>query len=183
MTTTATSLAAAGLTPAEVTSALHIVVAGEPADFFLHALILGDIIPIPIPLIQNVASLGDLFLTAGLAFFLFASVVRVPTRLEEHEEAVVHARLAGLAGSARLPRPDAGAGVAAETGLAPALHGSAGLERPQLLGGGRPGLASPSCQAPRPNWGPTRARARSRSRDPPRRRWNGSADTRMSGSA
>ena len=140
----ATSLEAAGLTRPEVTSALHRVVEGEPADFFLHALILGDIIPVPLPLIQNVASLGDLFLTAGLAFFLFASVVRVPTRLEEHEEAVVHARLAGLAGSARLPRPDGGRGVAAETGLAPALQDSAGLERPQLLGGGRPGLASPA---------------------------------------
>ena len=140
----AVSLEAAGLTRPEVTSALHTVVAGEPADFFLRALILGDIIPVPLPLIQNVASLGDLFLTAGLAFFLFASVVRVPTRLEEHEEAVVHARLAGLAGSARLPRLDGGAGVAAETGLAPALQDSAALERARVLGGGRSGLVSPA---------------------------------------
>jgi MFS family permease len=140
----ATSLTAAGLTPPEVTSALHIVVAGEPADFFLHALILGDIIPIPIPLVQNVASLGDLFLTAGLAFFLFASVVRVPTRSEEHEEAVVYARLAGLAASARLPRPGAVGGVAPETGLAPALQDSAALERPRLLGGARPAMVSPA---------------------------------------
>jgi MFS family permease len=140
----ATSLEAAGLTRPEVTSALHTVVAGEPADFFLRALILGDIIPVPLPLIQNVASLGDLFLTAGLAFFLFASVVRVPTRLEEHEEAVVHARLAGLAGGARLSRSDGGAGVVAETGLAPALRDSAALERARILGGGSPGLASPA---------------------------------------
>ena len=146
----ATSLEAAGLTSADVTNALHQVVAGEPADFFLRALILGDIIPIPIPVIQNVASLGDLFLTAGLAFFLFASVVRVPTRLEEHEEAVVHARLAGLAGSARLPRPDGGSGVAAETGLAPGLQESAALERARVLGGGRSGLASPAL-APLPS--------------------------------
>ena len=45
-------------------------------DFFLHAGPLGDILPIPLPLIQNVASIGDVFLTAGLAFFLFATVVR-----------------------------------------------------------------------------------------------------------
>ena len=140
----ATSLQAAGLSPADVTSALHIVVAGDAADFFLKALVLGDIIPIPIPIIQNVASLGDLFLTAGLAFFLFASVVRVPTKLEEHEEAVVYARLAGLAGSARLPRPDAGRGVAPETGLALALQDSAALERSTLLGSARPGLTSPA---------------------------------------
>jgi MFS family permease len=131
----ATSLAAAGLTPAQVTSALHVVVAGEASDFFTRALVLGDIIPVPIPFVQNVASLGDLFLTAGLAFFLFASVVRVPSRLEEHEEAAVHARLAGLAGSARLRRPDSSAGVAAETGLAPAIGDAAALDRPRLLGG------------------------------------------------
>ena len=102
----ATSLEAAGLTPEDVTSALHIIVPGEASDFFVRALVLGDIIPIPIPIIQNVASLGDLFLTAGLAFFLFAAVVRVPTKLEEHEEAAVYARLAGLAGTARLPRSE-----------------------------------------------------------------------------
>ena len=146
----ATSLVAAGLTPDDVTSALHFVVPGEASDFFLHALILGDIIPVPIPIVQNVASLGDLFLTAGLAFFLFASVVRVPTRLEEHEEAVVHARLAGLAGSARLPRPDAGGRVAAETGLAPALQDSVALERTLVLGGTASGLASPAL-APLPS--------------------------------
>jgi DHA3 family macrolide efflux protein-like MFS transporter len=145
-----TSLAAAGLTPESVTSALHFVVPGEASDFFLHALILGDIIPVPIPIVQNVASLGDLFLTAGLAFFLFASVVRVPTRLEEHEEAVVHARLAGLAGTARLPRPDPGSAVAAETGLAPALQDSVALERTLVLGGTASGLASPAL-APLPS--------------------------------
>ena len=140
----ATSLEAAGLTPPDVTSALHIVVPGVASDFFARALILGDIIPIPIPLLQNVASLGDMFLTAGLAFFLFASVVRVPTKLEEHEEAVVHARLAGLAGTARLPRPDSVGRVPAETGLAPSLEGTAALERPLVLGGQGPGLASPA---------------------------------------
>src|SRR5688572_32644265 len=51
----ATSLAAAGLTPPDVTSALHIVVPGVASDFFVRAPILGDIIPIPIPLFQNVA--------------------------------------------------------------------------------------------------------------------------------
>ena len=146
----ATSLEAAGLTPPDVTSALHIVVPGVASDFFARALILGDIIPIPVPLFQNVASLGDLFLTAGLAFFLFASVVRVPTKLEEREEAAVHARLAGLAGAARLPRPDVAWRVPAETGLAPSLEETAALERPLVLGGQGPGLASPAL-APLPS--------------------------------
>jgi MFS family permease len=77
-------------------------------------------------------------------------VVRVPTRQEEHEEAVVHARLAGLAGSTRVPRPDGGRAVAPETGLAPALQDSASLERARVLGGGRSGLASPAL-APLPS--------------------------------
>ena len=146
----ATSLEAAGLQPADITSALHIVVPGEASDFFLNALILGDIIPIPVPFVQNVASLGDLFLTTGLAFFLFASVVRVPTRLEEQEERVVNARLAGLAGSTGIQRPDRGGAVAAETGLAPALQDSASLERALVLGSASSGLTSPAL-APLPS--------------------------------
>ena len=110
----------------------------------MRALVLGDIIPIPIPIIQNVASLGDLFLTAGLAFFLFAAVVRVPTKLEEHEEAAVYARLAGLAGTARLPRSETDRGVQPETGLTPSLQRTAELQRPRMLGGSAPGLASPA---------------------------------------
>ena len=100
------ALQAAGLTEADVTSALHVVVDATPEDFLLRALILGDIIPIPLPIVTNVASLGDVFLSIGLAFFLFASVVRVPTQLEASEEAAIRERLFGLAGTARLPRPD-----------------------------------------------------------------------------
>ena len=47
----------------------------DPA-FLLRLGLLGDIIPIPIPPVQNVASIGDIFLTAGLAFFLFATLLR-----------------------------------------------------------------------------------------------------------
>ena len=39
-----------------------------------------DIIPIPVPFVRNVASIGDVFLAAGLGFFLFATVVRTPRR-------------------------------------------------------------------------------------------------------
>ena len=51
---------------------------GTAADFLRRLGPLGDIIPIPLWPVQNVASLGDLFLTAGLAFFLFATLVRTP---------------------------------------------------------------------------------------------------------
>ena len=55
------------------------------ANFLLHLGPFADVIPIPFPIIQNVASIGDVFLTLGLAFFLFAAVVRVPQELDEAE--------------------------------------------------------------------------------------------------
>ena len=79
----APSVDAAGLKVAEVGTAFHKIVGpavggGVPGDFLTQAGPLGDIIPIPIPLLQNVVSIGDLFMSAGLGFFLFA--VTVPTR-------------------------------------------------------------------------------------------------------
>ena len=80
------ALAAAGMTPADVTSSLHYVLPPPlDANFLLHLGPLADVIPIPLPLVQNVASIGDAFLTLGLAFFLFAAVVRVPQELDEEQ--------------------------------------------------------------------------------------------------
>ena len=150
-----TALDAAQFAPADVTSALHVVVAGSAEDFLLRGLILGDVIPIPIPFVQNVASLGDLFLTLGLGFFLFAAVVRVPSQLSASEEEAIRRRLAGLAGptdsavltgltgTTRLPRRDGGQ-VQAETGLAPAIQEAAALQRPVFMGSGATGHASPA---------------------------------------
>jgi len=83
------AIAAAGLPATEIGTAFHVLVnpapgGGVPADFLLRAIPLGDIIPIPVPGLRNVASLGDFFLAGGLAFFLFASTVRSPA---EHERA------------------------------------------------------------------------------------------------
>ena len=90
------ALVAAGLTEADVTRFHTSSTAAARPDFLGRLLILGDVIPIPIPVIQNVASLGDLFLTLGLAFFLFAGVVRVPTPEEQRD-----ATSAALAGGRR----------------------------------------------------------------------------------
>ena len=70
------SLEAAGFTTADVTPFHVLLGPGLTSDFLRHAGPLADILPIPIPIIRNVASIGDVFLTAGLAFFLFATVVR-----------------------------------------------------------------------------------------------------------
>ena len=139
-----TSLAAAGFVPEDVTSALHIVVQGDVAEFLTRALILGDVIPVPVPVIRNVASLGDLFLSLGLSFFLFAGLVRVPTPVEEQEEATIRARLASLARQARPTRPDEHRPREHETGLTRALQESAALDRPVSLGARRPGLSAPA---------------------------------------
>ena len=45
------------------------------AEFLLRLGPLADLIPLPIPPLNNVASIGDLFLTAGLSFFLFSTVL------------------------------------------------------------------------------------------------------------
>ncbi len=105
------SLAAAGLTPADVGSVFHKVVGaatdgGITGDFLTQAGPLGDIIPIPIPFIRNVASIGDVFLASGLAFFLFAILVRHPAESEEAGAAAIRRRIGELIGD----EPGLGAG-------------------------------------------------------------------------
>lgn len=79
-----TSLAAAGFDSTTVHSGFHRMLTGPvDASFFAHGGPLIDIIPIPIPIIQSVASLGDMLLAAGLCLFLFASLVRNPVAAVE----------------------------------------------------------------------------------------------------
>jgi MFS family permease len=139
-----TGLLSAGLTEADVNRSFHHIIRADAPDFLTRAVILGDVIPVPLPIIRNVASLGDLFLSLGLAFFLFAGVVRVPSAMEEREDARLRARLAGTNLRATR-RARAGDRVTElETGLTPALQGSAALDRPLVLGTERQRLASPS---------------------------------------
>ena len=126
------ALAVAGLTPADVTRSFHVIVEANVQDFVGRLMILGDVIPVPIPLIQNVYSLGDLFLGLGLAFFLFAGVVRVPTPIEEQQDADLRRRLAADRAAGYRP-----------SGLAPGLEQSASLQRPTVLGADRQRLAGP----------------------------------------
>ena len=87
------ALRLAGLEGADI-GALHYVLPPPlDANFLLHLGPFADVIPIPLPLIQNVASIGDAFLTLGLAFFLFAAVVRVPPALEEELRLAAQARV------------------------------------------------------------------------------------------
>lgn len=148
------SLRAAGLRPEDVTSPFYSVVQAElPADFILRAGPLIDLIPLPIPPFQGVASIGDLFLGAGLAFFAFAAVLRggaaeVAGLELEPAPAEGRTRVAGLAGIARPGRSISavveGHPVRPATGLSPGLAEASALERPLVLAGSGPGLAAPA---------------------------------------
>ncbi len=134
-----------------INSVLHVPLAfGTTPEFFLRLGPLGDLIPIPIPFVRNVASVGDLFLTAGLAFFLFATLVRAPEATRAGLDEAATGRYLGVAGTARLPyRPS---GIAAPTapgasGLSAGLEDAAALERPLVLGASAVGMASPGLEA------------------------------------
>jgi MFS family permease len=133
------SIVAAGLSPAEVGSTFHRIVSatatgGIPSDFLATGGPLGDIVPIPIPFIRNVISIGDLFLGAGLGFFLFAVTVRSPVEYERAALDAVRRRIGELAAPPEL----AVEGAAAVAGVADPeaeMVRAAALERLQLLGG------------------------------------------------
>jgi DHA3 family macrolide efflux protein-like MFS transporter len=146
------SVVAAGLSPADINTIFYKVVGetalgGLPPEFLANAGPLGDIIPIPIPFLRNVASIGDVFLASGLAFFLFAVTVRHPIEFEEAAVVALRRRLGELnfePDRVDWPRADIpvapfepGADVFIPAVATPegALIGAASLDRPSLLGG------------------------------------------------
>jgi MFS family permease len=139
------SLTAAGFGRADVLSPINLILpAGLDAHFFWSAGPLGDIIPIPLPFVRNVLSLGDLILDLGLTFFLFAGLVRHPDQAEPRDR-TLHGLEPGQPITLAGPTvPGLPGGVRAGTGLAASLVGAAALERPMMLGGSGAGLASPT---------------------------------------
>jgi MFS family permease len=143
------SLSAAGFSAADAATPLHVLLSGQlDATFLAHLGPLADVLPIPLSFVRNVASVGDVFISLGLAFFLFATVLRTPAQADEEAAGRTGAEpVGGLAGAARLwGGPSAGAGLAgairAETGLV------AGLLAPQggmgVAGVGVGALARPA---------------------------------------
>ena len=131
------SLVAAGFPPNEPFSSFHVILPSvADLEFVLRAGPFGDIIPIPIPYIRNVASIGDVFLAGGLAFFLFATIVRTPSELDEEAEARISGRVERLREAAAAP-------PSPRTDLSPGFAEAAGLDRPAMLGGSAAGMATP----------------------------------------
>ncbi len=131
-------------------SVLHVSLGPELGSaFLLHLGPLADIIPIPFPLVQNVASVGDIFLTSGLAFFLFATLLRTPEEAQRAVDEAKTGRFLGLAGTLRLPEAgtavdEDGIAIRPGTGLTPALDDTIALRRPLMLGASSMGLSSPA---------------------------------------
>ena len=109
------ALEVVGMSAADLNVAFHRLLPTEfGAEFFLRAGPLADLIPIPIPLLTNVSSIGDAFIAGGLAWFVFSTLLR------GREDP-----LGGV--SLGVGRPYVG--DVAQSGI--------GLERPVILGGGR----------------------------------------------
>jgi DHA3 family macrolide efflux protein-like MFS transporter len=124
------ALVQAGFAPDAVLSPFHIIPQSDAlnAAFLLRAGPLGDILPIPLPFIRNVASIGDLFLSAGLGFFLFATVLRTPTEAAEVEGLPAEGGRRGWPARGR-------SGSVAEASV---------LDRPVVFGGSTAGLSAPT---------------------------------------
>lgn len=87
--------------------------------FLLHGGPVGDVIPLPVPVLRNVISIGDVAISVGLGWFVLATLLR------------------------REPDPEAG-GFSLWSGPPPARPEPSIEVRPVMLGGGRgPGLVGP----------------------------------------
>jgi len=119
--------------------------------FLLQAGPIGDLLPIPLPYLANVASLGDAFIAVGLGWFVFATLVQ-PVPATETGTIGSTGRLgrrtpeaSGEAGGGLQvfthPTPSGGV-VRPATGLAVAGTSAqvGALERPLILGGAAGGV-------------------------------------------
>ena len=113
------ALAAVGMGTEELILGFHRLLPTElNAEFLLRAGPIADIIPIPLPLLANVSSVGDAFIATGLGWFVFSTLLR--------------------------GKEDPQGGISLGSGSRAAAGAGIGLERPIVLGGGRgAGLSAP----------------------------------------
>lgn len=135
-----------GFTEADLSPTFHTLLPHELGlEFLLAGGPLGDIIPIAIPYLTNVISVGDVLLAAGVAWFLFSAIARGSGDPDAGVVSLWNAK----------PR------VAASTSPS---DGRAGLDRPVVGGSGMgPGLGSSAAAsavdtiareaAAKPSWG------------------------------
>ena len=146
-----------GMTPQDLVVSFHRLLPEQLGlEFLLRGGPFGDLIPVPIPFLTNVASIGDAFIAAGLAWYVFATLVTPPEpaqgeALEEAPGAGTIPAPATGRGTSTLPHGIAAAAAIARRPLRHPLHGPelaprAGvgtttvLRRPVLLGGSTGGV-------------------------------------------
>ncbi|MFV2065040.1 MAG: MFS transporter, partial [Chloroflexota bacterium] len=121
------ALEAAGMSQADLSATFHVLLPQDlGVEFIVRGGPLGDILPLSVPILANVVSVGDVLLAAGVGWFLFSAIVK--------------------------GRPDADAGVVSLWDARPKSEqeieeaaGRVGLDRPVVLGGGMgPGFATAS---------------------------------------
>jgi DHA3 family macrolide efflux protein-like MFS transporter len=146
-----------GMTPQDLVVSFHRLLPEQLGlEFLLRGGPFGDLIPVPIPFLTNVASIGDAFIAAGLAWYVFATLASpaAPAQGEALEEAPGGGTIPAPATGGRtstLPHGIAAAAAIARRPLRHPLHGPelaprAGvgtttvLRRPVLLGGSTGGV-------------------------------------------
>ncbi len=139
------ALEAAGMTPADILSPIHFLVSADDLGAFLRqAGPLGDVIPVPLSVAPNVLSIGDVLLASGLAFFVFASLLREPGEQRGQRAADGAAEPIPHGGVATATATGTGHRVRPATGLAAGFTESISLERPIVFGGSGAGVAAPT---------------------------------------
>ncbi len=132
------SLQLSGLSSSDLRDEFHVLLPeGMDLEFLARAGPFGDVLPITIPYLENVSSVGDVFIAAGLGWFVFSTLLgRSP---------LTRPRLAGLSRTAvadapALDRPmmlggspSAALPVVADSGILPGVSGlPEGEARPGL---------------------------------------------------
>ncbi|HKZ90896.1 MAG TPA: MFS transporter [Candidatus Limnocylindrales bacterium] len=119
-----------GLTEADLSATFHVLLPDELGlDFLLSAGPFGDILPLAIPFLTNVVSLGDVLLAAGVAWFLFSAIARGSSDPDTGVVSLWRSQ----------PRAESSSGLSA---------GQVALDRPVVLGGGMgPGLGTAPASA------------------------------------
>jgi hypothetical protein len=132
----APSLALVGFTTDDLVAGFHVLLPLQLDEQFLRmAGPFGDLVPVPLPVLPNVASIGDVFISVGLGWFVLATMLRGATA--EMETVVLEPTVIE---PTRLRRPLAAAlsstAISPETGLTPGsgYPDTLSLDSPTLLG-------------------------------------------------
>jgi DHA3 family macrolide efflux protein-like MFS transporter len=95
------ALELAGFGPEDLVASFHTLLPDQIGlPFLLRAGPFGDLIPIPFPPVENVASVGDIFLSVGIGWFVFSTLVRTRFTAIERPIGFGSADLASGPGSA-----------------------------------------------------------------------------------